>query len=295
VAGRYQLLDRIGSGGLSEVHRAWDRIIRRIVAVKIMNPNDDQDSRALLEQTWRETMTAAALRHRNIVTTYDCGMEGTQAYIVMEYIEGETLEDCLERGPLHMADFLRFARQSLEGLVAAHTHNILHRDVKPGNFMLQPDEKDGFVVRILDFGLAKYVHAPQPQSTDHFNALMGSIHYMAPEQFQRKPIDPRTDLYSLGCLLYETLTGHTAFDGQTVTEMVDAHLYRWPHRLRDLRPDATTYLEDWLMKFLQKEPGRRFSSSRQALATIPAFEEAFTVPPMSRTGENGASAGASPE
>lgn len=273
IAGRFETQHQIGVGGLSNVYRAWDHHLDRPVAVKRMKRADEQDNRELVSSAWREAMTTASLQHPNVVTIFDFGVDDSGAYVVMELIEGESLEQCLERGPLHMNDFHRFATQSLEGLIAAHAVGLIHRDLKPGNFMLQQSGVVPFVVKILDFGLAKYINTPQPQSIDHYNSLMGSIHYMAPEQFQREPLDQRTDLYSLGCIFYEGLTGHTAFTGETISEMIDAHVKRWPHPVHALRPDMSARLEKWLMKFLQKKPDDRYKSAVEALRTLPSLAD----------------------
>jgi serine/threonine protein kinase len=197
----------------------------------------------------------------------------------MELIEGETLEVALARGPLQFEDFRRFAQQSLEGIHAAHTLGLVHRDLKPGNFMIAHSSDPAlFTVKILDFGLAKYLDVPQPQSMDHFNSLMGSIHYMAPEQFQRLPLDRRTDLYSLGCIYYEAITGHPAFDAPNVSELIDAHLKGTPYPMKQLRRDVSPQLEKWIMRLLEREQGRRFATASEALKALPAVEE------CSRTG-----------
>ena len=275
VADRFELKEIIGSGGLGDVYRAWDHHLGRPVAVKRVRMQVAQNDRRVAEQTWREAMTTACLQHPNIVTVFDYGLDVDGAYVVMELIEGETLEDALSRGPLQFEDFRRFAQQSLEGILAAHTLGLIHRDLKPGNFMIaqSPSNASLFTVKILDFGLAKYLDVPQPQSMDHFNSLMGSIHYMAPEQFQRLPLDRRTDLYSLGCIFYEALTGHPAFDAPNVSELIDAHLKGAPYPMKQLRRDISPQLEKWILRLLEREPGRRVLSARDALKTLPSLEE----------------------
>src|SRR5260221_10732941 len=167
VAERFEIREMIGSGGLGDVYRAWDHHLNRAVAVKRVRVQLAQNDRKLVEQTWREAMTTACLQHPNIVTIFDYGIDGQGAYVVMELIEGETLEDVLVRGPLQFEDFLRFAQQSLHAIVAAHALGLIHRDLKPGNFMIaRTSPNDLFQVKILDFGLAKYLDAPQPQSID---------------------------------------------------------------------------------------------------------------------------------
>jgi serine/threonine protein kinase len=274
VADRFELKEQIGSGGLGDVYRAWDHHLNRGVAVKRVRMQAVQNDRRLAEQTWREAMTTACLQHPNIVTIFDYGIDADGAYLVMELIEGETLETVLSRGPLQFEDFHRFAQQSLEGILAAHTLGLIHRDLKPGNFMIvrSPDPAL-FKVKILDFGLAKYLDTPQPQSMDHFNSLMGSIHYMAPEQFQRLPIDRRTDLYSLGCIFYESVTGHPAFDAPNVSDLIDAHLKSVPYPMKQLRRDISSQLEKWILRLLERDPARRSLSAAEALKTLPSVED----------------------
>jgi serine/threonine protein kinase len=224
-------------------------------------------------------MTTACLQHPNIVTIFDYGIDAQGAYVVMELIEGETLEDVLVRGPLQFEDFFLFARQSLQAIVAAHALGLIHRDLKPGNFMVSlSSSQAAFNVKILDFGLAKYLDAPQPQSIDHFNSLMGSVHYMAPEQFQRLPIDHRTDLYSLGCIFYEAITGHPAFDGENVSELIEAHLKKTPHAMKQLRRDISPRLERWIARFLEREAGKRWPSAAEALRAMPPLAQCINDP-----------------
>jgi serine/threonine protein kinase len=271
---RYLLQAHIGSGGLGDVYRAWDEQLSRPVALKRVRITQGgaQTERSILEQTWREAMTTASLQHPNIVTILDYGLDPEGAYVVMELVEGETLEEVLARGPLQFVDFHRLAHQSLEAIVAAHAVGLIHRDLKPGNFMITRSPHAGhFNVKILDFGLAKYLDRPKPQSMDHLNSLMGSVHYMAPEQFQRLPLDQRTDLYSLGCIFYEAITGHSAFDGKNVSELIDAHLKSEPFSMKYLRQDLSPGLEKWVHRLLEKEPAQRTGSAAEALRTLPSI------------------------
>jgi len=276
VADRFEVQELIGRGGLGDVYRAWDHHLNRAVAVKRvrMRVEGVQSDRKLAEQTWREAMTTACLQHPNIVTIFDYGIDADGAFVIMELIEGETFEVVLDRGPLQFDDFIRFAQQTLEAIVVAHSMGLIHRDLKPSNFMIARSATDSpFHVKILDFGLAKFHSSPQPQSIDHFNSLMGSIHYMAPEQFQRQPIDPRTDLYSLGCIFYEAITGHPAFQGENISDLIDAHLEGHPYEMKQLRRDLSPRLEQWVARFLEKDPEKRPPSAVEALRTLPTIEE----------------------
>ena len=274
VADRFEIQELIGAGGLGDVYRAWDHHLNRAVAVKRVRTRGVQNDRQLFEQTWREAMTTACLQHPNIITIFDYGIDTEGAFVVMELIEGETLEDVLIRGPLQYEDFLRFAQQTLEAIGAAHALGLIHRDLKPGNFMIsRPTTASRFHVKILDFGLAKYLDGPRPQSMDHLNSLMGSVHYMAPEQFQRLPIDQRTDLYSLGCIFYEAITGHPAFNGENISNLIDAHLKTPPYSMKQLRRDISPKLERWIASFLEKDPTRRPPTAVEALRTLPKIQE----------------------
>jgi len=279
VADRFEIRELIGSGGLGDVYRAMDHHLNRPVAIKRVRMQVAQNDRKLVEQTWREAMTTACLQHPNIVTIFDYGIDAQGAYVVMELIEGETLEDVLVRGPLQYEDFLRFAQQSLEAIIAAHALGLIHRDLKPGNFMIaRAATASLFQVKILDFGLAKYLDTPQPQSIDHFNSLMGSVHYMAPEQFQRLPIDHRTDLYSLGCIFYEAVTGHPAFDGENVSELIDAHLKKTPFSMKQLRRDISPRLERWISRLLEKDAAKRPPTAAEALRSMPTLAQCGNDP-----------------
>ena len=279
VAERFEIRELIGSGGLGDVYKAWDHHLNRAVAVKRVRLQAIQNDRKLVEQTWREAMTTACLQHPNIVTIFDYGIDAEGAYVVMELIVGETLEDILSRGPLQFEDFLRFAQQSLEAIIAAHALGLIHRDLKPGNFMIaQAAATSLFQVKILDFGLAKYLDCPKPQSIDHFNSLMGSVHYMAPEQFQRLPIDHRTDLYSMGCIFYEAVTGHPAFDGDNISELIDAHFKHLPYPMKQLRRDISPRLERWINRLLEKDPMKRPATAVEALRTMPTVQQCGNDP-----------------
>lgn len=272
IAKRFEIQELIGYGGLGDVYRAWDHTLSRAVAVKRIKRSLNRDDRRLAEQTWREAMATASLQHPNIVTVYDFGLDDLGSYVVMEMIEGETLEQALLRGPFHISDFHRFASEALSGLWCAHHSGVVHRDIKPGNFMLQTCETAPFRVKILDFGLAKYLHSPRRQTVDHHNSLMGSIHYMAPEQFMREPIDQRTDLYSLGCIFYEVATGHSAFDGETIAQIMSSHISGTPHPIKELRLDLAPELERWIYRFIEKDPDDRFQTAKDALALLPKLE-----------------------
>ncbi len=286
TGGRYELGDLIATGGLGEVYRAWDKQLQRKVALKrIMSGGPvpgEAYARALTEATH-----LAALQHPNIVSVYDFGMDERGPYVVMELVEGETLEAVAGRAAFPEADFLRLARESLDGLAAAHAIGLLHRDLKPGNLMLKWGTTSGFQVKLLDFGLSKISEKPSLQTRLVDNSVFGSIHYMAPEQFEGKVFDQRTDLYALGCLFYYALTRSSPFTGETVTSVMAAHLGHTFVPLDALRPDLSRELADWVTRLFALRPDDRHESASAALVdleriTAPKLPEPPPPQPMAR-------------
>ena len=216
----------------------------------------------------REANALAALQHPNVVTIYDFGTDAEGPFVVMEFVEGETLGDCVERAPFDYHSFLALAEQTLAGVAAAHRAGLLHRDLKPGNVMLAATPDSVFQVKLLDFGLAKFVPRPLEQTVDQNDALFGSIYFMAPEQFHRAPLDARTDLYSLGCVFYHTLTGRHPFTGDTVAATVASHLQHDVRDLATLRQDLPEPVSGWVMRLMSLDPANRPASADEALASL---------------------------
>lgn len=280
AAGRYSIHRLVGSGGLGHVYLAYDSELNRWVAVKRLRADSEagaQRAQAVLQ----EARHLAALQHPNIVTVYDCLKEGEDTLVVMEYLAGRTLEEITAEAPLTLEDFLSVARQCLEGLAAAHARGLLHRDIKPSNIMVVRQASGALEVKILDFGLAKFASHPLEQSTDHTGSLLGSIYTMAPEQFERRPLDARTDLYSLGCVFYQCLAGRPPFDGSSVAEVMAAHLHHHFVPLASQRPDVPAALCSWVERLFAREPAERPASARQASGLLRAIAEGATsrVPP----------------
>jgi serine/threonine protein kinase len=266
-SGRYELGGLIATGGLGEVYRAWDRQLQRKVALKRIVPSSpvkgEAYARAITEATH-----LAALQHPNIVSVYDLGMDDRGPYVVMELIEGETLEAVATRAAFPLDDFTRLAREALDGIAAAHHIGLLHRDLKPSNLMLRWGRTSSFQVKLLDFGLAKISAKPELQTRLQDNSVFGSIHYMAPEQFEGKPFDQRTDLYALGCMFYFSLTRQNPFQGDTVAAVMSAHLNHTYIPLEALRPDLPTELSAWVTKFFNFNPDDRHQSAMAALQDL---------------------------
>src|SRR5687767_10404884 len=222
---RYEVLGKIADGGLGSVFKAYDRNLRREVALKRVRADSPEEAERQAEQLFEEARTISTLQHPHIVTVFDVGKDEEGAFIVMELLKGETLEDIIQRGALNEGDFRELVTQSLEGMIAAHATGLIHLDIKPQNFMVIWLPSGKFQIKILNFGLAKLASHPQAQDMDDEGAIMGSIFFMAPEQFERSPVDGRTDLYSLGCVYYFALTQHYPFQGETGPEVMASHMY----------------------------------------------------------------------
>lgn len=244
----YEVGELVGSGGMSEVYRATDLRLGRRVALKFLRPRADA---ALRQRILREARAASSLDHPNICTIFEVDEAGEDVFIAMAFYEGETLDRVLARGPLPPERALAIAAQAARGLAAAHEELIVHRDVKPANLMLTR----GDTVKILDFGIARFLG--DPRATDH-GSVVGSPAYMSPEQLRDEPVDQRTDIWSLGAVLYEMLTGARAFPGDGVAAAVASVLSAQPPRASDVRPALPARADDILLKALAKDRRMRY-------------------------------------
>ncbi len=261
---RYEVLGKIADGGLGSVYKAYDRNLRREVALKRVRAETPEQAELQAGQLMDEARNLSTLQHPHIVTIYDVGSDEEGAYIIMELLKGETLENIIERGALNEYDFRELVTQSLEGLVAAHSYGMIHLDIKPQNFMVIWLPSGKFQIKILDFGLAKISLQPTVQDTDEEGAVMGSIYFMAPEQFERGNVDARTDIYSLGCVYYYALTQHYPFQGETGAEVMASHLYHSLAPLSELRPDLPPFIHEWVEWLINRLPEHRPESATQA-------------------------------
>ena len=267
---RYELGPVLGQGGMARVHLGLDRQLGRRVAIKVLAPPFDRDGE-FVERFRREARAAAGLSHPNIVAVFDSGSDDGIHFIVTELVEGETLADRLRRdGPLPPADAMAAAVDVTRALAAAHARGLIHRDIKPGNVMLLPDGG----VKVVDFGIAR---AAGSDTLTHTGVVLGSTAYLSPEQAGGQPVDERADLYSLGCVLYEMLTGHVPFSADTPI----ATMYR--HVNEDAPPPSTiapvqSELEDVVLRCLEKDPKRRFASAAE-------LEAALLAVPLARAGD----------
>lgn len=262
---RYQIHGELGRGGLGVVHRAFDTQLGRDVAIKRVRVDSDEPVEELTENLIREARTLSSLKHPHIVTIHDVGRDEQGPFVVMELLEGETLDVIIEKAALPLDDFKEFAVQSLEGIIAAHSAGLIHRDLKPSNLMLVWLPSGKFQVKILDFGLASFSQAPADKTADHDDSILGSIHFMTPEQFERAQLDARTDLYSLGCIFYFTLTGQYPFQGKTPMEVMTAHLHHQSIPLHDLRPDVPESICAWIDSLMARNMDDRPPDARAAL------------------------------
>jgi serine/threonine protein kinase len=260
---RYRIDALVGVGGMGAVYSAHHLGLDRRVAFKILLPHLALSSQQVLPLFEREAKVVARLSHENIVTVLDAGRTADEvAYIAMEWLDGHTLEEEIaDRGPLSFERTAELLQQITAALEAAHVRHIIHRDLKPSNIMLVKQEDGRERVKVLDFGIGKVITdtAGSPVSS-----MMGTPHYASPEQFQvGKQIDGRTDIYSLGVMLYQMLTGALPFDATSVHELVRLHMTAAPPPLRNLRPDAPAGVERLLDRMMAKEPDQRPQRARE--------------------------------
>lgn len=257
LAGRYELIEKIGDGGMAVVYKAKDRLLNRYVAVKILRPEFTRDAQ-FIESFRKESQAAAGLQHPNIVNVYDVGKEGNIYFIVMELIDGRPLSDIIEEnGPLDYRNVIEIGKQVAAALSLAHKNHIIHRDVKPHNIMIT---KDG-VAKLADFGIAKAISSSTIVNKDEGGQVMGSVHYFSPEQARGKYVDEKSDVYSLGIVLYEMLTGEVPFDGDNPVEIALMHInedIRPPSQIIDNVPPA---LEKIILKATDKYQTNRYENA----------------------------------
>lgn len=287
---RYEVKGKLGHGGLGEVYLAYDTQLDREVALKRVRPQEDTEtgSKNLAADLVREAKTLSSLQHPNIVTIFDVGSDAQGPFVVMEYIKGETLDQVSERGKLSVEDFREIVLQTMEGMVAAGSMGLVHRDLKPGNIMVNWLPTGKIQLKILDFGLAKFSKTAVPQTQDQGAGIFGSIFFMAPEQFERLPLDARTDLYSLGCIFYQLLTQKHPFDGRTPVDVMVSHLQHLTTPLHDLRSDVPRWMADWVMWLISREMEQRPADARAALQHFTEGKSgiagAVAPPPRDATG-----------
>jgi hypothetical protein len=251
---RYELSSALGSGGMATVFAATDRVLGRPVAIKLLAEKYAGDDK-FVTRFQREARSAANLNHRNIVSVYDTGDTDGQHYIVMELVKGETLADLLRReGPLSPTRAARIGSAVSRALQAAHDQGLVHRDVKPGNVMITPAGD----VKVMDFGIAR---AATDDTLTQTGIVLGTASYLSPEQSRGDPVDHRSDVYSLGCVLYEMLTGQPPFSATSPISVAYKHVNERPRPPSDINGAVPPGLEAVIMRALEKDPASRFTSA----------------------------------
>jgi serine/threonine-protein kinase len=261
VVAQYKILRKLGEGGMGSVYLAHDTELDRQVALKFLTKRVSADDPAMTRFK-REARAVAALNHPAIIDIYEIGADDGAPYIAMPYIEGEILSDLMARGPLSVEQSTEIVHQICAGLERAHAAGIVHRDIKPGNILVDRNGR----VKILDFGLAKMEAEPQV-TADH--SLLGTVCYMSPEQARGEEVDGRSDIFSLGCVLYEMLAGHRAFQGERAVGVLYAIEHAEPRKIRDSNPVVPPALERVVGKMLAKKPAQRYDSVAEVAADLP--------------------------
>ncbi len=283
LGGRYEIIELIGRGGTADTYRAVDKTLHRDVAVKVLIERSDETNARLL----MEARAMARLNHPNIVAVYDAGEDNGISHIVMELVRGKTLSQ-LEGGELGYRQALGYILEVLEALDYANSQGIIHRDIKPSNIMIVEDGKH---TKLTDFGLAR--RASEVTQTTRTGQIVGTISYLAPERFLSKPADARSDLYSVGIVMYEIFTGTLPFrnDRDDIVATMYSHVHDLPTPPREINRNIPEPLETIVMRAIEKDPGRRYQSAREFMAEIqtllgpspaPAHAAAAT-PPESKT------------
>jgi serine/threonine-protein kinase len=253
IEGRYELEELVGSGGMSSVYRARDRLLERRVALKILHEYYTADEE-YVERFRREARAAARLSHPNIVTVIDRGADEGRHYIVFEYIDGQTLKEYADdEGPLAVRRALELAIQIAHGLAFAHDNGLIHRDVKPQNVILNGDGQP----KVTDFGIARSVDV---EGVTKSGTVLGTSNYISPEQASGKTVDGKTDVYALGVVLFELLTGRVPFPGESFVAVALQHVHEPPPDVLELRPDLPPRVAAAIGRALEKDPADRFDS-----------------------------------
>jgi beta-lactam-binding protein with PASTA domain/predicted Ser/Thr protein kinase len=267
--GRYRIIRKLGAGGMADVYLAEDQELGRRVAIKILNDRHAADD-SFIERFRREAKNAAGLSHPNIVSIYDRGeAEGTY-YIAMEFLDGRSLKELIvARGPAPVKIAVDYARQILAAVGAAHRHGIVHRDIKPHNVLVGGEGR----LKVTDFGIAR---SGASQMTE-VGSIIGTAQYLSPEQARGAPVDQTSDLYSVGVVLYEMLTGQVPFTGDTPLEIAMKHLSEVPTPPSELRPEVPHDLDSVVLRALAKEPGERYQSAEEMDADLARVAEGMPV------------------
>jgi serine/threonine-protein kinase len=266
IADRYELQELVGTGGMSSVYKARDRLLERLVALKILHPHHASDE-DFVERFRKEARSVAQLSHPNIVTVIDRGDDDGRQFIVFEYVDGENLKEIVTReGPLPLGRALELALQVGRGLAFAHSQGLVHRDVKPQNVLMNGDDQ----AKVTDFGIARSIEVDIDGSVTQTGTVLGTSAYIAPEQANGGEITPQTDVYSLGVVLYELLTGELPFPGESFVAVAMKHINDPAPSVLDRRSEIPPRIAAAVERALAKEPGERFASMDDFVAELSA-------------------------
>ncbi|HSP06333.1 MAG TPA: serine/threonine-protein kinase, partial [Acidobacteriota bacterium] len=287
ILSHYRILQKLGAGGMGEVYLAEDMKLRRRVAIKIP-PADIASDSDRMRRFVLEARAASALNHPNIASIYELGDAEGIPFIAMELIEGRTLQEAMSQGPFPEERILEIAIQTADALQEAHAQGIIHRDIKPANLMLNSKGQ----LKVLDFGLAKLRRTPstlekiepEEDTATRTGVLLGTIHYLSPEQALGRNVDCRSDIFSFGTVLYQLATGEFPFSGDNMVQMIESILHSEPSRPRTRNPLISEKLEGIIMKCLEKDPARRFQNAGQLLEELraPGFATVRVLPARAR-------------
>jgi serine/threonine protein kinase len=278
---RYELLETLGKGGMAVVYRARDRMLERLVAVKVLR-EDLSGDQAFQERFRREAKAAANLSHPNIVTMHDFGLDHGQLFMVMEYVPGTDLKTLIkQRGRFNPEEALPLLIQACAGIGYAHRAGLVHCDVKPQNMLVTPDMR----LKVADFGIARALASIHPE--EQSDLVWGSPQYFAPEQATGAAPAPASDVYSLGIIMYELLTGELPFQSGSAVELARLHVEEEPPLLSEKVPDISPTLEQIQAKVLSKEPSQRYRTADQLGRVLLNFGNARSAPALALTPEAG--------
>src|SRR6266513_2891745 len=266
--GRYRIVRKLGTGGMANVYLAEDQELGRRVAIKVLDDRHASDDQ-FVERFRREAKAAAALSHPNIVSIYDRGETDGTYYIAMEYLDGPNLKELVRQGTPSIRTAITYGREILSALRIAHRRGLVHRDIKPHNILIDAEGR----LKVTDFGIAR----SGPSQMTEAGSIIGTAQYLSPEQARGAPVDQRSDLYSVGVVLYELLTGAVPFTGSTPLEIAMKHLSEVPKPPSRLRPDVPPDLDRVVLRALAKNPDERYQNAPEMDADLARIERGLPV------------------